>query len=215
VPLEACRDRTSLPDFVHGLRPTPYGDIARSIVRAHANDLLAADLAFDRWASSEVAAAADALAPAEAVARGLARSLVRERDLNLLRRGVRAYRLSVDAVLGGLVLLPREMPRDELRRLAEWTGDGGGTLPTWPKAWVLPAPVPCDWDAVVLALKRGRRRACRQAFLGSPYCLAPPLALLLLQEEEVRGVEAIAEAGDHPGVELLLERVLAAGVLRG
>jgi vacuolar-type H+-ATPase subunit C/Vma6 len=214
VPLETCRDRTSLPDFVHGLRPTPYGEIARSIVRAHANDPLAAELAFDRWASSEVAAAAEALAPAEAAARGLARSLVRERDLNLLRRGVRAYRLSVDAVLGGLVLLPGEMPRNELRRLAEWTGDSGGTLPRWPKAWLLPAPVPCDWDAVIVAVKRARRRACRQAFLGSPYCLAPPLALLLLQEEEVRGVEAIAEAGDRPGDEPLLERVLAGSALR-
>ena len=110
VRLQSCRDRTSLSEVVDSLRTTPYAGIARTIIRAHPNDLAAAEIAFDRWASDAIAAAAAALGGTEATARDLALSIVRERDLNLLRRGVRAYELSPDAVVGSLVVLPRELP---------------------------------------------------------------------------------------------------------
>jgi vacuolar-type H+-ATPase subunit C/Vma6 len=214
VRIESCRDRTSLADLVESLRTTPYGGVAGSILRAHANDLTAAELAFDRWASAAIAAAAAALGGTEATARDLAVSIVRERDLNLLRRGVRAYGLSPDAVVGSLVVLPHELPPDELARLATWTGEAGPVIRAWPKAWHARADLPVDWDALLLTLRRSRREACRRAFLGSPFCLAPPVGLLLLQEEEVRGITSIQESAGRSDDDDLLERVLAASALR-
>jgi vacuolar-type H+-ATPase subunit C/Vma6 len=214
VRIENCRDRSSLSEVVDSLRGTPYSGIAHSILRAHANDLAAAELAFDRWASEAIAAAAAGLGGTEATARDLALSVVRERDLNLLRRGVRAYGLSADAVLGSLVVLPGELPAGELAQLATWNGETGRIIQAWPKVWHARADLPANWDALLLTLRRTRREACRRAFLGPPFCLAPPVALLLLQEEEVRGIESIQESAGRSDDDDLLERVLAASALR-
>jgi hypothetical protein len=213
IQLDTCRERTSLADLVSSLRKTPYADIANSVLRAHANDLTAAELAFDRWASAGIASAAASLGAGETATRELAFALVRERDLNLLRRGVRAFRLSPDAVLGSLVLLPRELPSDDLARLATWTSEEGRILPMWPKSWKAGPQLPADWDSLLVAIRRARRRACRRAFLGSPYCLAPAVALLLLQAEEVRGLEAIRDSAGNPEDAPVLDRVLAASAL--
>ena len=43
----------------------------------------------------------------------------------------------------------------------------------------------------MLWLRQQRRRLCRQAFLEAPFCLAPAVALVLLKEEDLRGVAAI------------------------
>jgi len=40
--------------------------------------------------------------------------------------------------------------------------------------------------------RHARRELCRRAFRESPFCLAPGVALLLLKEEEVLGLDAIA-----------------------
>jgi ATP synthase C subunit len=65
------------------------------------------------------------------------------------------------------------------------------------------------------ALRRLRRQACRAAFLGPPLTLAAPVAYLLLREEEVRAVAALAQAcgGEPPAP--ALERVFAASALAG
>ena len=211
VRLEDCRDQTSLSGLVAALRATPYGAMADATWRAHADDLLACELALDRWASAALVRAAASLSRRESTARDLALAVVRERDLNLLRRGAQAFGLAPETVLGGLVLLPRELPPDELSRLATWTPRGGRFLNTWPRVWgVTTTDRPADWEALLLAVKRARRRACRRAFLGSPYCLGPAVALLLLQEEEVRAVVSIREASGRSDAGPLLERVLAA-----
>jgi hypothetical protein len=218
VRFEECRDQTSLAGLVNSLRASPYNVIADDTWRAHADDLLAAELALDRWASASIARAAFGLGRAETTARDLALAVVRERDLSVLRRGAHAFGLSPDAVLGGLVLLPRELPADELSRLATWTPQSGRFLRAWPPAWGPTADRPADWDALLLAVRRARRRACRRAFLGSPYCLGPAMALLLLQEEEVRALLSLSEASTReaagrPDTGPPLERVLAAGAM--
>lgn len=60
-----------------------------------------------------------------------------------------------------------------------------------PREWRRDAPAGGDHDRLVLWLRRRRRSLCRQAFREAPYCLAPAVALLLLKEEEVRGLDAI------------------------
>jgi vacuolar-type H+-ATPase subunit C/Vma6 len=214
VRLDHCRDQSSLASLSASLRNTPYRAIAEAAFRAHASDLVAAELAFDRWALQSIVAAAGALGRAEAAARELAIAVVRERDLNLLRRGVPAFGLSPDAVVGSLVVLRDELRTAELARLAAWTPQEGRILPAWPRAWNGGPEIPADWDALVVALRRARRRACRRAFLGSPYSLAPAIALLLLQEEEVRGVAALQASIGRPHANGALERALAASAMR-
>jgi hypothetical protein len=211
---DECRDSTSLPDLVYRLRFTPYGGMTNAVLRAHAADLVASELAFDRWAGASIASAAARLRRTEAAARDLALSVVRERDLSLLRRGVHAFGLSADAVLGSLVVLPRELPQGELARLATWSADRGPILSAWPKGWRAGPDLPADWDGLFLAVRSARRRACRRAFLASPYCLAPALALLLFHEEEVRGLQSLRESAGRSDDDAVLERVLAASAMK-
>jgi hypothetical protein len=211
---EECRDRASLPDLVYSLRSTPYHGIADAVLRAHAADLAASELAFDRWASASVASAAAGLRRTESAARELALWVVRERDLNLLRRGVPAFQLSADAVVGSLVVLPRELPPGELGRLATWSAESGRLLSRWPRGWRAGPDLPADWDGLLLAIRSARRRACRRAFLASPYCLAPPMALLLFHEEEVRVLESLRESAGRADDDAVLDRVLAASAMK-
>lgn len=213
VRLEDCRDQASLAGLVASLRATPYNVIADATWRAHADDLLASELALDRWASASIVRAAASLGRSETAARDLALAVVRERDLNLLRRGVQTFGLAPDAIFGGLALLPRELPADEVSRLATWTPQSGRFLRAWPRAWGPAADRPADWDGLLLSIKRARGRSCRRAFLGSPYCLGPATALLLFQEEEVRGVASIREAAGWSDAGAPLERVLAASAM--
>jgi hypothetical protein len=208
-----CRDLTSLVSVVAALRPTPYGHIAEAILRSHSEDLAACELAFDRWASAALASAARGLSAGETAARDLALAVVRERDVNQLRRGVQAFCLSNDAAVGSLVLLPAEVPAVELARLATWMPEDGRLLRTWPKAWKTRDAPPADWDELILSLRRMRRRACQRAFLGTPFCLAPAVALVLYQEEEVRGITAVLESGGGIDMSDTLTRTLAASAL--
>ncbi len=49
-------------------------------------------------------------------------------------------------------------------------------------------------DAIdITALRRERLRLCRRAFVGSPFLLAPAVAVVLLAEEELRAVRALVE----------------------
>ncbi len=213
IRLEECRDQTSLAGLAGSLGDTPYAGIASTTLRAHAEDLLASELAFDRWASLSVVEAAIALPPAEAAARELALAVVRGRDLNLLRRGHHSFGLSPDAVVGSLAMLTRELPATELARLAAWTPGSGKIVQAWPRTWRRLAGNAADWDGLMLASRRARYQACRRAFLGSAYCLGPGIALLLLQDEEVRGVTSIKEADGRSDAAPALERALAASAL--
>lgn len=51
----------------------------------------------------------------------------------------------------------------------------------------------------IAAMRRERLRLCRRAFVGSPFLLAPAVAVVLLAEEEVRSVQALVErqGDDH------------------
>lgn len=213
---ERCRHRTSLADLVEELRGSPYDAVSCAVLDAHVHDLNAAELALDRWASASLAKAAHDLPPRERAARDLALALVRERDLELLRRGVGTLGLSADAVVAGLAVLSDEFPREGLSRLAAWTAaEGALSAQDWPRSWRPVAGTTANWDALMMAVRRTRREACRRAFLGPPYCLAPAVALLLLKEEEVCSVVAILESGvtSRPGG--ALDRVMAASAIGG
>ncbi len=68
---------------------------------------------------------------------------------------------------------------------------------------------------LLTALRRQRLKACRAAFLGPPLRLAPPFAYLLLREEEVRALTALAEACGEPAPTETLARTFAASLLSG
>jgi hypothetical protein len=214
VSVDACRECRTLPALVDVLRSTPYGEVAAAMLRAHADDLLAVELGLDRWTTRAIAHAADALDDREAAARSLALAIVTERDLEWLRRGPRAFGLSSDAVAGSLVSLPRDCPHEALRALAAWTADEGPIRRVLPRRLARLAPSVADWDGLLLAARRARRAACRRAFAGQPFCLAPALALLLFKEEELRTIDAIAEAGGT-GSTIALEAAIAASAMGG
>jgi hypothetical protein len=191
--LDAARERTSLAQLAELLRTTPFSQIADAMWRGHHDDLLAAELGFDRWMSRRLLDAASSLADSETIARGLIESVVAERDLSLLRRGVATYRLSPGAVAGTLVLLPRLLSRERMTALATSTPGLPGFRGQWPRAWRPIVADAADWDALMLRWRRGRSQMCARAFLNQPFCLAPAIALLLLAEEETRAVAALRE----------------------
>lgn len=148
---------------------TPFARIAKSVARAHGNDLAAAELAFDRWASQRLLDEARRLPRREALARRLAELVVRERDAEIVRRGAKWYGLtSVSGVAED-----------------------------------------------VISLRRERLRLCHRAFVGSPFLLAPAVAVILLAEEEVRGVRALVERQGDERLDPPLLRALAGSELAG
>lgn len=138
------------------LGATPYARIARDVAAAHADDLAAAELAFDRWGSSALAAAALALPRRERLARDLACLVVRERDAAIMARAIQVLGVAPE-LAPRMCALPVEEPRGERR------------------------------------IRAARRLACRRAFLGDPFTLAPPLALLLMREDEARALLSVGE----------------------
>ena len=142
----------------------PSDDAFRAIVRAHADDPAAAELAFDRLASQRVRDAARKLPPRETLARRLAESVIEEREAQLVLRGAKWY---------GLTTI---------------------------------ASKPVD----IVKLRRERLRLCRRAFTGSPFLLAPAVAVVLLAEEEVRAVRALVERQGDERLDAAMTRALAA-----
>jgi hypothetical protein len=194
---EAWRDARTFPAIVETLRRTPYAAIAAEMWRAHGRDPLAAEIGFDRWTSRGIVHAASALTAADATAADLALAVVRERDLNVLRRATTAG-FSPELLTGALGLVHQEAATAELMRLASWTPARGPFWTAVPRRWQRHAPPAADWDAWLVWWRRARRALCRRAFLESPFCMAPAVALLLLKEEEIRGLDALAavDAGD-------------------
>jgi len=87
-------EAATLNELVTQLAKTPYAEIAKSVARAHGNDVAAAELAFDRWASRCLLDEARRLTRRESIARRLIELLVRERDAQLLLRGAKWYGLT-------------------------------------------------------------------------------------------------------------------------
>ena len=148
---------------------TPFAQIVKTVARAHRDDIAAAELAFDRWASQRLLDEARRLPRRESLARRLVELVVRERDAEIVRRGAKWYGLT--SVTG--------MAED------------------------------------VMSLRRERLRLCRRAFVGSPFLLAPAVAVLLLAEEEVRAVRALVERQGDEGLDAPLLRALAGSQLGG
>jgi vacuolar-type H+-ATPase subunit C/Vma6 len=145
------------------LARTPYAGIAISVARAHENDIAAAELAFDRWASQRLLDEARRLPRREALTRRLAELVVRERDAEIVRRGAKWYGLT----------------------------SVSGTVDD------------------VAVLRRQRLRLCRRGFVGSPFLLAPAMAVILLAEEEARALRALVEREGDEALDAPMMRALA------
>lgn len=146
------------------LRNTPYSSIAATVARVHGNDVAAAELALDRWASQQLRDEAQRLPRSETLSRRLIESVIRERDAQLAVRGAKWF---------GLATVAAEA-----------------------------------FD--VVTLRRERLRLCRRAFVGSPFLLAPAIAIVLLAEEEVRAVRALVEREGDETLDAAMVRALAA-----
>jgi hypothetical protein len=89
--------------------------------------------------------------------------------------------------------LARAVVRErDVNVMGRLTGEARPELLALPDEWrrrPLPAADARQW---LVRLRHARGRLCRRAFRDSPFCLAPAIALLLLKEEEVRGLEALA-----------------------
>jgi hypothetical protein len=155
-------------DLARRFARTPYADIITGELDAHGGDLQAIELGLDRWVSDELFAGAAGLGSSESRARALVLALVRERDLALVARAT-AYGLTSEMAFKLTTVVRRES-RSATR------------VPAF------------DWPARLEAARRARRRACHLAFVGEPFGLAPPLALLLLRLDEVEIVLRLAEA---------------------
>ena len=210
-PADRASSRQALCDR---LEPTPYGRVLRAALRSPADEVPSAEIGFDRWACERVHEAAMRLPSSEAPARALIHALLRERDVDLLRRGVSSFGLAPDLAAKSTTVLSRECGVAPLAALAAWTPAAGPLAPLLPTALIRAAGPAADWDALVLGLRRGRLRACRRAFVAWPFQLAPACAALLLREEQVRAVLAIAAAGDASAAgTAALTLALAAGAL--
>ena len=84
---------------------------------------------------------------------------------------------------------------------------------TLPRHWQRHAPPAADPDRLQVWLRARRRRLCRQAFREAPYCLAPAVAMLLLKEEEIRGLDALASFDAATADASSLDYALAASEL--
>lgn len=202
----------SAEELVDGLVRTPYGAIARALLRSHGADLPATEIGLDRWILSAVRDEALALPRRESGAAWLLLSIVRERDVDLLRRG-RSFGLDADLVAKSTVVLSRESRVGALTGAARWQSSDGPLWRVLPPALMRLTGGAETWDAAVLQLRRARLRACRRAFIGWPYQLAPALAALLLREEQARAAMSIAAAARSAAGRATLPHALAAGLL--
>lgn len=206
--------RASTPEeLVHRLARTPYGAIARTLLRSHPGDLPAAEIGLDRWAWTGLYDEAMRLPAREAAARRLVLLLIREHDLDLLRRGT-SFGLDADLVAKSTVVLSRECRTSRLAAVASWQPSDG------PLSRVLPPRVArisngaAGWDDVVLGVRRARLRACQRAFVGWPFELAPAIAALLLRDAQARAAMSLAAArGTGAAAHAVLPVALAASAL--
>ena len=89
VSRDRCRGLPTLRSFVDLLAPTPFGAAARLAFRAHPTDEAAAEMAFDRRATSDLVRAAESLDACQHDARTLLNLIAAERDLAIALRAGR------------------------------------------------------------------------------------------------------------------------------
>jgi hypothetical protein len=207
------RRRSLDPDaFRSGRPPGPFsGGCLEGAPPWNGGDLSAAELSWDLWASREVVAAARNLSARDEDARQIALARVRDRDLQVLRRGASRFGLTPAAAAASTALLGEELGVANAEALAGWRPEAGPFDERLRRGLSLAGASPPDWRALELAFRRKRRRLCLRAFRGNPFCLAPPVAYLTLKEEEVRSVRAVAEAETGGPAESALDLLLAAG----
>lgn len=205
-------EAASLRDAAACAAGTPFGPVVDEVLRSREADPEAADLDFDRDAWEAVAREARRLPSDEIGAGALALSLVRERDYDVLRRGANR-RLTPEAAVAATVVLRREERADILRSLAAWTPAEGPLSARLSPRLSRDLPPASDWDALAAALARRRRGLCRRALLAYPFRLAPALAYLLLRQEEVRCLSALARRIALPSPPDGFERLLAGSAL--
>lgn len=211
--LSDWRDAATLRDAAGHARSTRYEAIVREVLETHEQDLAAAEMAFDRWAWESVVAEARRLPRREREARELANLRVRERDFDFLARAVASYRLPAKVAPASTVLLRQEEKVERLGELAEWTREDGLLGARLPRRLARRFGTVRDWDALTYALRRDRRDRCLRAFHGYPFRLAPPVAYLLLREEEVRSLRSLAQSKLSGQTGAPVDRVLAASAM--
>jgi hypothetical protein len=180
--LQPTRART-LGGLVEQLEGTPYAQLAAETWRSHQTDLAAAELAMDGWAFSALHDAAIALPDREAPARELVFSLLRERDLDLLRRACASYRLEPAFAPSLTTRLRREERGEGLRALAAWRPSNGPLSSILPPRLARLYGEVGDWDRLMAAVHRVRTAECRRTLMAWPFQIAPSLAALMLRED--------------------------------
>jgi hypothetical protein len=111
---DVFRATTSLRQVVEKLIGTPYSSIANDVYRSHLDDLGAAELAFDRWASVAIVNEARSI-KREPLATKIAEELVRQRDDEIAARAA-VYQLPA-LVADAARALPRSRSRAGLQQL--------------------------------------------------------------------------------------------------
>jgi vacuolar-type H+-ATPase subunit C/Vma6 len=212
VAAEDVERSTSLAALAGRLRATPYGAIAGAALRAHDGDPVAAELTFERWTYTAIVRELSALPARERATAMLVGRVVRERDLDRVRRAVPAYGLSPALAASLTVQLVHEMRPDAIERLAAWRPADGPLGRRLPRGLVPAGAGVADWDALTIRLRSERRRACMRAFMGPPFVIAPAVAYLLLREAEIEGRLAIA-SGYATHAPAALERAVAASLM--
>jgi hypothetical protein len=183
--------------------------IASLVREARVDSLASTSLAAERQVWGTVDRAFLALPPRDASSRALGALLVLEQDLDWLRRAPAAASIAAAAAAGATFVLARELPPARVAALAKWTPEHGPIAGVLPARWTW-ARTAQDWDSLVTAVRRARRRHCERAFVREPFALDVPLAVLLLKEEEVRAMATAAESGGERSAPAL--RACAAGL---
>ncbi len=110
-------------------------------------------------------------------------------------------------LLGENARLPR---RESLTRrlIASVLEERDAQLPARGATWFgLTSVVSHQTD--ITALRQERLRLCRRAFVGDPFLLAPPVAVILLAEAELRAVRALVERQGDNALDAPLAKALA------
>lgn len=124
-----CEATSSPRHVARAFVGTPYETIAKVVSSAHPGDLAAAEIAFDRWGSRELADATRALPESEGAARDLLWRIVRERDTALMERAVGPLGLAPESAVRMTTILDRGT-RDDGRRCSVAADWDDGAVPT-------------------------------------------------------------------------------------
>jgi vacuolar-type H+-ATPase subunit C/Vma6 len=101
-------------------------------------------------------------------------------------------------------LVVRERDAEIVRRGAKWYG-----LASAPTRVSVPQQTGASVPQEAQTLLSVQKKLCRRAFVGSPFLLAPAVAVVLLAEEEVRAVQALVERQGDEQLDAPMLRAIA------